>query len=117
MTSEDSPESEDATESEEQSESLLICDTNIIVKMYVFKASVMFDATYSFGEVRIHPVVVEELQQWLLPGRAKLKKFGAPMIKDFIKHARRKLGELKAPVPSTLPAKHRTLQCPLHSRS
>ena len=89
---------------------LLICDTNIVVKMYIFKASVLFDAAYSFGHVRIHHSVICELEHWLKSKRRKYQKFGEGMISGFIASAKPKCSGLKSPDPATLPAKHRALQ-------
>lgn len=76
---------------------LVICDSNVVIMMAIFKASVMFDAQYSFGKVEVHSCVIEELESWIKRRGAKLRKFGEPLISIAIEKATKRSGHLKEP--------------------
>jgi len=92
------------------SQSILICDTNVVVKLFIFKSSIMFDASYTHGNIKVHQCVIDELNHWLKVKKQKYKKFGRDMIRGMIKAAAPKVSGLNSPDPATVPGKHRLLQ-------
>lgn len=81
---------------------LLICDTNIVVKMTLFKQSKMFDAEYSFGEVEIHESVLAEIRRWIDHEGKKARKFGAQLLEDAINRASDHTGRLRGLDPAEM---------------
>ena len=65
---------------------ILICDTNVLLKMALFKRTLMFEAEYRWGKIAVPKSIVNELRRWLKkPGHRKVKKFGKEIIEDTIK--------------------------------
>jgi hypothetical protein len=56
--------------------------------MTIFKPSIMFSATYSFGKLVVHQFVIEEIERWLRPESKKYKKFGKGLIEDALGYCR-----------------------------
>jgi hypothetical protein len=67
---------------------IIICDSNVIIMMTIFKPSIMFSATYSFGKLVVHQLVIEEIERWLRPESKKYKKFGKGLIEDALGYCR-----------------------------
>ena len=44
---------------------IIICDTNVVILMTLFKPTVMFAALYSFGKIKVHQCVIDQLQNWV----------------------------------------------------
>jgi hypothetical protein len=65
--------------------------------MGLFCGELMFTATYSFGEVEIHPLVIQELETWIIRKNAKLRKFGEPVLNQILQYAQKQTGKLKNP--------------------
>lgn len=76
-------------------QAFVICDSNVIIMMAIFKPSVMFSSKYSFGEVEVHFSVISEMERWIERGGAKLSKFGKPLIEDAIKYSKSHTGRIK----------------------
>ena len=76
---------------------IIICDTNVVVLMTLFKPSVMFAAQYSFGKIKVHQCVIEQLQGWLDRNNQKVKKFTAPIIQDALRLAKTVSQNIKEP--------------------
>jgi len=72
--------------SNQTSTRLVICDSNVIIMMTIFKPSVMFTCKYTFGELAVHKSVISEIEKWLRPDSRKLKKFGKPLIEDALRY-------------------------------
>lgn len=76
---------------------ILICDTNVLVKMALFKPSVMFDAHYSYGKVAVPDFIIEEIRRWTKKAKnKKLKKFGREVIENTIARCERLTGSIRA---------------------
>lgn len=88
---------------------LIICDTNVVAKMFLFKASIMFTADYSFGSIEIDTSVIEELQNWINKNNSKLKKFGLPNVQDMINYCNKQTGRLKEPSTAEMTRSKKTL--------
>jgi len=69
---------------------LLICDTNIVVKMALFDPNLMFNTDYSFGEVAVHEVVLKELRNWISKPTPQLQRFGVEVLKDLVARCEKK---------------------------
>ncbi len=69
----------------DSSPQVIICDTNIVLLMILFKSSIMFSAVYSFGIIKIHHTVISELEKWLVKNNRKVQKFTAVLIEDALK--------------------------------
>ncbi len=76
---------------------ILICDTNVVVLMYLFKKSKMFSAKYSYGEVKIHKDVISEIQAWIKKNNNKCKKFGKTLLEDMLREAKKYSTGIKEP--------------------
>lgn len=74
---------------------LIICDSNVVMMMTLFRPTVMFTATYSFGAIEVHRSVIEELEKWLERKGAKFKKFGQGIIEDALRYSKEHTGRLK----------------------
>ncbi|MCX6116739.1 MAG: hypothetical protein NT027_04300 [Proteobacteria bacterium] len=72
--------------SKQSSTRLVICDSNVIIMMSIFKPSVMFKCKYTFGELAVHKSAITEIERWLRPDSKKLKKFGKPLIEDALRY-------------------------------
>lgn len=48
----------------------------------------MFGATYSFGDIKVHQTVIDELEVWLARKNRKVKKFTEPVINETIRLAK-----------------------------
>ena len=76
---------------------IIICDSNVIMMMTIFKPSIMFGATYSFGKLVVHQLVIGEIEQWLRPESKKNKKFGRGLIEDALGYCRDMEVKFKVP--------------------
>ena len=73
---------------------LVICDTNVIILMALFKPSLMFTNNYSFGLVAVDQSVVDEMQNWLDKNNKKTQKFTRPIIENAISLSTHQVGRL-----------------------
>jgi rRNA-processing protein FCF1 len=73
--------------SEAESDKIVICDTNVVVMMTLFKPTKMFSHRYTFGKVVVHQMVIDELESWLQGNSLKKRKFGEHLITDAISHS------------------------------
>ncbi len=73
----------------------LICDTNIVILMMLFKPSVMFEYSYPFGSVEVHESVINEIERWVENKNIKFRKFGENILNDALKYSRARTGNLK----------------------
>jgi rRNA-processing protein FCF1 len=74
---------------------LVICDTNVIVLMVLFKPLVMFTNTYSFAQIEVDQSVIDEMQNWLDRNNKKVQKFTRPIIEQAINLSMTQSGRLK----------------------
>tara|TARA_Y100000768_G_scaffold389046_1_gene391712 strand:- start:176000 stop:176569 length:570 start_codon:yes stop_codon:yes gene_type:complete len=65
--------------------------------MYLFKKSVMFDTSYKFGKVKVHPCVIDQLQNWVDRKAKKFQKFGGELINDIIAKVSLYTSDIKEP--------------------
>ncbi|MGE4234150.1 MAG: hypothetical protein AB7F43_12550 [Bacteriovoracia bacterium] len=77
----------------------VICDANVVIMMAIFNGSKMLEeGSYSFGELQIHDLAIEEIKRWR-KSQAKLRKFGKDVINSAITKAEAagfSLGEMAA---------------------
>lgn len=83
-------------------EKLVICDTNVVMMMTLFKPSIMFDHSYSFGKVVIHQLVIDELASWLEGNTLKKRKFGEHLIQDALSKSEARAEPLKGLAPAEM---------------
>ncbi len=88
---------------------LVICDTNVVMMMVLFKPSIMFSNIYSFGHVEIHQSVIDEMQTWIDRNNRKAQKFTKPIIEQAIKLSQQHTGKLKQLTHEEMNRSHRTI--------
>ena len=88
---------------------LVICDTNVVMLMVLFKPSVMFTNTYSFGKVEVHQSVIDEMQAWLDRNNKKVIKFTRPIIEQAIALSTKQSGRLQSLPPEEMSRSHRLI--------
>ncbi len=72
-------------QSQSNDKQIIICDTNIVLLMMLFKPSVMFTANYSYGKIKVHQCVVDQLQSWInKKDSKKVARFTKEIIQDTI---------------------------------
>jgi rRNA-processing protein FCF1 len=76
---------------------IIICDTNIVILMTLFKSSLMFTANYSFGAVKVHQCVIDQLQSWLDNNNKKIQKFSAELVQQSLQLAKAASRGIKEP--------------------
>jgi len=56
---------------------IIICDTNVVILMTLFKPTIMFTSVYTFGKIKVHQCVIDQIQNWVDKNNqnAKLKLF------------------------------------------
>lgn len=52
--------------------------------MTLFDGTTMFNASYTHGNIEVHQSVIDELNGWIFPGSAKVKKFTEYLIRRSI---------------------------------
>ena len=57
----------------------------------------MFDTSYQFGKVKVHPCVIDQLQNWVDRKAKKFQKFGGELINDIIAKVSLYTSDIKEP--------------------
>jgi hypothetical protein len=78
---------------------IIICDTNIVVLMTLFKPSVMFSANYTSGKVRVHQCVIDQLQNWIDKKNAKATRLTLPILEKAVSLCKPLSQNIKEPTP------------------
>lgn len=76
---------------------LIVCDTNIVVRLYLFKSQLMITHNYSFGSIEIDVSVIKEIQNWIDKKNSKMVKFGEPVLQSILQLCDQQTGRLREP--------------------
>ena len=89
--------SQQPKKSSQPNKKIVICDSNVIIMMAIFKPTIMFKKKYSFGDLIVHQSVINEIERWQRSGSRKLAKFGEGLLKDALKYCYQFQGAIKEP--------------------
>lgn len=78
---------------------IIICDTNVVILMTLFKPTVMFAAVYSFGKIKVHQCVIDQLQNWVDKNNQKAKRFSIQILEQAIDLCKSVSKNIKEPTP------------------
>lgn len=88
---------------------LVICDTNVVILMVLFKSTIMFTNTYSFGQIEVHQSVIAEMQAWLDKNNRKAQKFTRPILEQAIALSTDQSGRLRELTSEEMKRSHKMI--------